>query len=177
MTSLIRLLRLQGHHLEFSHYFSSFRLINSALSCQSTIFAFFSYFPGSHFGHLSHFKALLWSMFGRVQTGVKIPQMVVKNKQATTTTTKKTQIVKYVLEQKYCLFFSLKRKAELFVIVWFSAMIVCSAVAVCEYLREAALLRVALLIDCMKRACVCVCVWVGWCACSDCILWPSALNK
>ena len=29
------------------------------------------------------------------------------------------------------------------------------------------------------RACVCMCVVVSgqWCACSDCILWPSALNK
>lgn len=99
VTSLIRLLRLgRPPSWVLSLY--------QQLSCQSTIFAFFSYFLGSHFGHLSHFKALLWSTFGHVQTGVKIPQMVVKNKQMSNNNNdKKTPVVKYVLEQKYCSFF------------------------------------------------------------------------
>lgn len=105
------------------------------------------------------------------------------------------QTVKHVVEQKYCsFFFSLQQKKMWSRFVSFCLMpdwrLLCAAAAtVSEYLRghECATCRSA--IDCMKRVtvCACVCVFVcaharvvvteKWCACSDCILWPSALNK
>lgn len=130
-------------------------------------------------------KALLWSVFGRVRIGVELQRWNATDERKKN---KKTQMVKYVVEQKYCSFSLLtKEKIELF---WFDFLpdarlvspLLCSdCMWILERGRVCAMCCSA--IDCMKPVCVCesegVCVVVTgqWCACSDCILWPSALNK
>lgn len=107
------------------------------------------------------------------------------------------QTVKHVVEQKFCSFFFFlfnKRKcgAVSFLSAWcqtgvFSAPLQRLSLNTWE---ATSVLRVALLLTVWNvwlcvRACVCVFVCAHarvvvtekWCACSDCILWPSALNK
>lgn len=104
---------------------------------------------------------------------------------------KKTQMVKKCGAKVLFLFYLTKRKAKLFPFLIFRLCLseqipdwclLCSAVTVCECLREAACVICCSAVDSMKpvcaNVCVCMCVVTGhWCACSDCILWRSALNK
>lgn len=138
------------------------------------------FFSGSHFGHLV-LSALLCSVQGsggHQATQVKSCRWW-----------KKENRWSDMLWSK-CMLIFLKTKA---VLIWFPA---------CAYLNDTGLVSPLLCSDCMwmlERLCVCVCVlcvallltvWnlcvrecvcvvvTGqWCACSDCILWPSALNK
>lgn len=143
-------------------------------------FALFSSFLGSHFGHLPCCRH--YCVFGRVG--------IAGYKGEILQTVKKTQMVKYVVDQKVLfIFFLNKRKSQ--AVIWFSACAylnghrtgVSSALqlTVCECLWEAVcVLCVALLLTVWNLCawvCVCAVVTGQWCACSDCILWPSALNK
>lgn len=119
-------------------------------------------------------KALLWSVFGHVRIGIKLQR---RNTADGRWGEKKPQMVKYVVEQKYCSFSLLrKEKAELF---WFDFLpdarlvspLLCSD---CMWILEIGRVCAVYMLLCywLYETCVWVCVWV---CCSDwtvvCLQW------